>query len=182
MYRTQQVAWIALLAIPIACATPVGVDRVSPREVQRELAENAVSGERPSASTRELLTRLDLRETFDADPEAALAKLREGLAPEGDADRLFALSELSFLRAERTGRNDAALAAAVYAYAFLFASEIDPCRDAFDPRIQVARHLYNRGLTRGLATADRQAFEVASGRHPLAFGTIDIVIEAGPAK
>ena len=179
MYRKQQLALIALLAIPIACATPVGVDRVSPREVQRELAENAVSGDRPSAHTRELLTRLDLRETFDEDPDAALATLREGLAPEGDADRLFALSELSFLRAERTGRNDAALAAAVYAYAFLFASEVDPCRDAFDPRIQVARHLYNRGLTRGLATADRHAFEVASGRHELPFGTIDIVVDSG---
>ena len=179
VYSTQQLALAALLAVPIACATPVGVDRVSPREVQRELTESGLSSDRPSAPTRELLTRLELREAFDEDPDATLATLREGLAPTGDADRLFALSELSFLQAERTHRADAALAAAVYAYAFLFASEIDPTRDAFDPRIQIARHLYNRGLTRGLATPDRHKFAIASGRHPLAFGTVDVVVEPG---
>lgn len=179
MDRTQRVILLALLAVPIACATPVGVDRVSPREVQRELTESGLSSDQPSAPTRELLTRLDLRETFDEDPDAALATLRQGLAPTGDADRLFALSELSFLQAERTHRGDAALAAAIYAYAFLFASEIDLTRDAFDPRVQIARHLYNRGLTRGLATANWRAFEVASGRHPLPFGTLDVVVEPG---
>jgi hypothetical protein len=171
MRRSLPIAALALLLA--ACATPVGVDRVSPREVHRELVESALGGDRPSAPTRELLTRLELLEPFDRRPDETIAQLHAGLAPEGDVDRLYALAELSFLQAERTGRRDHALAAAVYAYAFLFGG--GPPVHAFDPRIQVARHLYNRGLTLGLADARRDHFAIESARHPLPFGTFDVV-------
>jgi hypothetical protein len=167
---------LALALLLAACATPVGVERVSPREVHRELVQSALGGDQPSAPTRELLTRLDLIEEFARRPEAALAELHGGLAPAGDLDRLFALAELSFLHAERAGRRDHALAAAVYAYAFLFGDGRVPV-PVFDPRIGVARHLYNRGLTLGLSDARLDHFEIASGRHPLPFGVLDVVAE-----
>lgn len=165
-----------LLFSGCATSSPVGVSRENPRAVQRELTESALSGPRSSARTRELLTRLDLRERFERDPDETLAELRGGLAPEGDADRLFALAELSFLRGEQTRRSEHALAAAVYAYAFLFAGGERPF-DAFDPRVQIARHLYNRGLTRGLASASGGELVVASRRYRVPFGTVDVLVD-----
>lgn len=167
---------LILALLLAACATPVGVDRVSPREVHGELVSSALGGDRPSAPTRELLTRLDLLEAFARQPDETIAQLHEGLAPEGDAGRLYALAELSFLQAERRGRRDHALAAAIYAYAFLFENGRLPVQ-VLDPRIQVARQLYNRGLTLGLADARREHFAIESGRHALPFGVLDVVVE-----
>lgn len=169
-------AWLLCLPLLLAaCATPVGVERVSPREVHRELVRSALGGDQPSAPTQELLTRLDLREEFRRWPDQAIAALHAGLAPEGDLDRLFALAELSFLQAERAGRRDHALAAAVYAYAFLFGEGRVPVH-VFDPRIGIARNLYNRGLTIGLADERRDHLEIGSARHALPFGALDVVV------
>ena len=49
-----------------------------------------------------------------------LAELHGGLRPADDDDRLFALAELSFLHADRTGDRAHFLASAVYAWALLF--------------------------------------------------------------
>ncbi len=170
-----------LLLLVAACATPVGVDRVSPHEVQRELTRNALNSDEASAPTRELLTRLDLYEVFAGDPDGTIATLHAGLAPERDRDRLFALAELSFLAAEAGGRRDHALAAAVYAYAFLFGSGRLPVHP-FDPRIQVARGIYNRGLTLGLADERRAEVAIESARYELPFGVLDVVLEPGATQ
>lgn len=172
---------LPLLLLVAACATPVGVDRVSPREVQRELTRSALNSDRASAPTRELLTRLDLYEAFPADPDGTIATLHAGLEPERDRDRLFALAELSFLAAEAGGRRDHALAAAVYAYAFLFGSGRLPVHP-FDPRIQVARGLYNRGLTLGLADERRDQVAIENARYELPFGVLDVVMEPDATK
>ena len=118
-------------------------------------------------------------------------------------NRLFALAELSFLYAEqhksrpaqdyqcmglkgrpcssdRRPREEAQaqayyLAAAVYAYALLFPE--DPQSTVFDPadpRLRLTYDLYNRGLTEGLASRDGGEVVLASGRHGLPFGTLDI--------
>jgi pimeloyl-ACP methyl ester carboxylesterase len=173
-----RLAAIPLVLLLAACATPVGVDRASPREVQRELTQSALNSNQFSAPTRELLTRSDLYEAFATDPDGTIATLHEELAPERDRDRLFALAELSFLAAEAGGRRDHALAAAVYAYAFLFGSGRLPVHP-FDPRIQVARGLYNRGLTLGLADERRDQVAIESARYELPFGVLDVVLEPG---
>jgi len=177
--RSAHLALAVAAALTIAgCATssPVGVTREDPRVVQRELTESALTGRAPSARTRELLTRLGLRDSCERDPEATLAVLGRGLEPAGDADRLFALAELSFLRERQTRRPEHALAAAVYAYAFLFAREGAPL-DPFDPRVQIARHLYNRGLTRGLRAGSDGEVAIEARRHAAAFGTIDVRLD-----
>ncbi len=168
---------LALLIVPvIACATPVGVRRADPREVQRELSESVLTGDRPSAPARELLTRLNLGDRFRREPDAALDLLHQGLAPDGDMDRLYALAELSLLRAGQTRDKGRAFAAALYAYAFLF-DERSPPLDRFDPRLAVARQVYNRGLTLGLASGGTGEVQLASGRHELPFGVLDVSLE-----
>jgi len=164
------------LALASGCATPVGVDRVSRREVDRELATSALWSNRASAPTRELLTRLDRLGRFEKDPDATLAELHAGLAPEADSARLFALAELSYLRAQQTERPADALAAAVYAYAFLFASDVDVSLATFDARIEIARAIYNRGLALGLAIPDSHEVSVAAGSFALPFGTLTLAI------
>lgn len=167
---------LAALLCATGCATPVGVDRADPKQIYREIAGSAVSGSEPSAPSLELLTRLGLRARFEDDPDGTLAGLHAGLGGDDDADRLYALAELHFLRAGETDRPDQALAAAIYAYAFLFARRPDEKLEPFDPRIGVARNVYNIGLTRGLAAPNGEV-SLESGVRPLPFGSIDISID-----
>lgn len=168
---------IALFVVGVGCATPIGVKNATPRAVHEQLTESALSADRPSAATRELLTRFGLRELYEEDLEAAIAQLHAGLSPADDADRLFALAELSFLIAEDRESRKYALAAAIYAYAFLFASDVDIKGAVFDPRIDVARNVYNRGLRYGLATQNLNKVDVGSRNMPLPFGAIELVME-----
>jgi pimeloyl-ACP methyl ester carboxylesterase len=105
--------------------------------------------------------------------------MRADLAPRGDESRIFALAELSFLHAERHGRRDQALAAAVYAYAFLFPGSAGTPPDRFDPRRDVARNLYNRGLTLALEPPAQHVVVMEAGPHPLPFGTLDVAVDEG---
>jgi len=181
-------AWwttFAVLAASLAtaCATPVGVDLANPREVQRELTESVLSSpDRFSAPTREFLTRMSLVQRWKDAPDETLLELHRGLAPTGDLDRLYALAELSFLRADQEKDRAHALAAALYAYAFLFGKNGNEARhelDPFDPRIQVARNLYNRGLTVGLEPpGQRLVVDLSSRRLALPFGTLDVTSSA----
>jgi pimeloyl-ACP methyl ester carboxylesterase len=122
------------------------VRSASGRDVHRTLTANVLSTGEPSVPTRHVLQRLGLAERFDDDPAAALAELG---AAATSADRLFALAELSFWLGEE--RDDPArhLAAAVYAYAFLF-PEDGAAPEPTDPRYRLACDLYNRALTEGL--------------------------------
>ena len=46
--------------------------------------------------------------------------------------------------------------------------------DPADPRLRLTYDLYNRGLTEGLTARDGGEVVLASGRHGLPFGTLDI--------
>lgn len=124
-------------------------------------------------------------------------------------NRLFALAELSFFHAERikqsgTGFNHQCqaskgwpcppaptpqeekknrsyyLAAAVYAYAFLFPDDpTDAPHNPADPRLRLAYDLYNRGLAEGLMAPGNDEVILASGRHRLPFGVLDIEFMSG---
>jgi hypothetical protein len=114
----MRVGWTCALALVfgclMGCGAPVGVKRVSPREVHRELTGNALTRGSPSEITRNVLRRHDLLEAFDRDPDQALARLHAiAVGESGGRRELFALAEVSFLRAEETGRRDRYLAAAV---------------------------------------------------------------------
>ena len=173
--RLHPAAVLALATcLASACATPVGVTHIDARRVQRELMESALTSDRASAPTREVLTRLGLRELYREDPDGTLATLHAGLAPTGDLDRLYALSELSFQRAERTGSREQALAAAVYAYTFLFPGSGGLAHPRFDPRIQVARTIYNRGLTLAFASGKPGQVTLEAGERALPFGSLDV--------
>jgi pimeloyl-ACP methyl ester carboxylesterase len=126
-----------------------------------------------------VLTRLALLERFADRPAEALAELQAGLAPEGDEDRLFALAELSFSHADQGGPRSYYLAAAVYAYAYIFPEGDGTPPSPFDPRFRLACDLYNRGLAEGLGPGGGPAVDLTPGQLGFAvpFGLLEIAAD-----
>ena len=182
-WRAALSAATVLLLLLADCATPVQVEQIDPRAVQQELTSNVISTGDLSEPTQIVLHRQDLTERFENDPEGAIASLhRTVTAGEPDPDTLFALAEMSFHHAEDTGKQAYYLAAAIYAYAFLFPDDPAQRPDGFDPRLRTASDLYNRGLTSGFVSADRSRVLLRSGRYALPFGTIDVTYDAATAR
>jgi pimeloyl-ACP methyl ester carboxylesterase len=180
---------------------------VGTQEAHQILTTSVLSVGTPSQYSLQVLSRNDILEEFEDDPQAALAALHATLQSTTDsyrlANRLFALAELSFFHAEhqrprpsqdyqcltfkgrpcpqerRPRAEEQArsyyLAAAVYAYTFLFPEDPQSAPlDPADPRLRLAYDLYNRGLAEGLASLDGGEVILASGRHALPFGALDI--------
>src|SRR5215469_6495802 len=150
--------WIHLLVgalLMSGCATPIGVQFVDPREGYQSLTANILSAGRPSSFSARELMNLNLYQRFQDEPEKALAEMHASLAPEGDEDRLFALTELSFAHAGQSGNKSYYLAAAVYAYSFLLPGKHGAPPRMIDPRLRWATDIYNEALTRA-AMVDRK--------------------------
>jgi pimeloyl-ACP methyl ester carboxylesterase len=178
----QGPAWLTvvlLCCLAIAgCTTPISVERVDPQVVYQQQTSNVLAGGDLSQSSRIVLTRWDLNERFATDPEAAIAVLHAKLA-DGTAgsDEIFALAELSLRNAQRTGKQAYYLAAAVYAFAFLFPDGIDASPTPYDPRLRIAGDLYNRGLTSAFESADRSHVELHGGEFALPFGKLRVAFD-----
>ena len=162
---------VAVLGVAGCATVPVGVIRADANTVRRQLTVSALSGEEPSIPSRNVLNRLSLSDSFDDDPEKVLADLRSLALATGENDLYFALAELSFLHAEKTGNRAGHLAAALYAWSYLFG---DHPPDPFDPRLRAAADIYNRALTKGLSIADGEYVELRGGTFPLPFGQLKI--------
>jgi pimeloyl-ACP methyl ester carboxylesterase len=169
---------VLLLAVPLlaaACAAPVSAVRVDPRGVHQELTGSVLSTGEPSRFSRNVVYLHGLHEAIKDDSEAALVRLRaDVLTGRGGTDALFALAELSFWFGQQSGKRAHLLAAAIYAWAFLFPEGGGGAPDAFDPRLRLATDLYNRGITEGLASADRGVVEIAAGSRELPWGTLEV--------
>ncbi|MEN6626489.1 MAG: alpha/beta fold hydrolase [Candidatus Sumerlaeia bacterium] len=161
----------------LGCATPVGVKPADEKNVYRQLTRSALSSDRPSAYSGQLLARLGLGDQFKKDPAGTLAELHKGLGGPGDQDRLFALAELSYVHAKHTGDARYFLAAAVYAYLFLFPEDRSNDPLQYDPRLRLAMDLYNRGVLNGLQTNAVGELDLSSRRLDLPFGRLDVTTD-----
>jgi pimeloyl-ACP methyl ester carboxylesterase len=181
-WRVALSAWAGLLVLVAGCATPVQVERMGPRDADRELTSNVISTGVLSDPTEAVLHREDLTERFVSDPEAAIASLHHlATAGKPDPDDLFALAEMSFGHGKDTGKHAYYLGAAVYAFAFLFPDDPAQRPSGFDPRFRIACDIYNRGLTSSFTSADRTRVELRSGRFDLPFGSIKITFDPAGA-
>lgn len=186
---------LAVLALVASgCATPVGVKPVDVQTGYRLMTENALSVGKPSEASKTVLRRLGLMDRFDKEPGTVLAELHGGLGSAGDDERLFALSELSFLHAERTGDRTYYLASAVYAWALLFPGDAPGARlQPSDPRLRLTYDLYNQAVAQGLTaprgegnkrggnltetSGKRGEVRLEPGVHRLPFGSLQITLD-----
>ena len=170
--------FVAVLPLAVACATPVGVKRIDPQKVQRELTASVLTSGKLSEPTRIALQRRNLLDLYGSDAARALAELH-GIALEGGEEGdLFALAEAPFLHARKSGQRRYHRAAAVYAYAFLFGPDGELAPDPFDPRLRVAADLYNRGITEGFASPDGRYVRIEGGEFALPFGRLEVAFDA----
>ena len=167
---------LGMLIIVAGCATatPVGVRQGNPREVQRTLTANVLSSGTLSAPSTQLLNRLALYKSYQKKPAKTIAEIHNGLGDIPKTDRLFALAELSFAFADKSGNRSYYLAAAVYAFGFLFPNDPDATPDSLDPRYRVAVDLYNRGMAEGLTASSGTEVILKAGTYELPFGTLTI--------
>ena len=177
MNRLPRIAIVLLILLSLAgCATPIGIRHVDRGSVRHVLSTNAISANRPSIASNQVLLRLGLKESFRNDPESVLAELHTLAVQEMDSDYLFALAEYSYLHASSLDetctrksthqkplrppprpRNvlrpecEAArryyVAASIYAYAFAFPEGSRPAPNELDPRLRTAVDLYNLAVT-----------------------------------
>ena len=159
-----------------ACAAPIGIRTADPHEVAHYLTRNALTTDEPSDFSENQLRRYNLLQAYEDDPDAALAKLHAAALAEGlPPDTLFALAELSFVRAESTGQQGQYAASVVYAYALLFPEEERAPLDPLDPRARIGADLYNRALTLAFKRTEKGTLALSgSGEAKLPFGRISV--------
>src|SRR5512137_855587 len=79
------------------CATPVGVNVVSPREAYHDAYANPLNAGVLSDQAKYVLNRYDLLKKFDSEPAAAIAVLHEKALHDDRGDILYTLAEGSYL-------------------------------------------------------------------------------------
>ena len=154
----------------------MGVTKVESEKANRARVASALTTGKPSATSRQFLYRLDLAKLYNDDPMQALAILHAGLGKSDEAERLFALAELSYIYATQSEDRSYDLAAAAYAWAFLFPSKSKPRSNSYDVRIALALGIYNRGITEGLSAGEGETehVDLAAREITLPFGTLQV--------
>ena len=175
---------LAALVFLAGCTTPIGADKMSPRQAFQHLNQNALNSSRCSAETMKVLQRYDLDEAFKKNPDATLAKLQAIACTDDRRDLLYALSELNFLNADRQSRSvkpgvprlarNSYFASAIYAYFYLIGEGKEARPNPFDVRFRAAGDLYNRGLAQGLMINTNARVEMASGPRATTPGVVDV--------
>jgi hypothetical protein len=174
---TRRLLLGALCLILGACAGPVRAVRVDRTVAHRDLARSVITTGEPSWATRNVLLEWGLSDTFREHPEVAIAALHRAMvAGNGGEDLLFALAELSFLHGDAANKPEYAMAAAIYAYAFLFPDD-GATPDRLDPRLRTAADVYNWGLTAAFASKDGPEVVLRGGTFALPFGQIAVAFD-----
>ncbi len=161
-----------MLALASGCAPPFSIKRDAIAAQRQAMRNVLVSGEL-SRKTKNLLYDRDLAGGYEHDRAAAVATLHADLVV-GNLlpEHVVALAELSYDTAEHGGGSPYYLAAALYAWDFLFPKDPKNTPPRFSPRERLACDLYNRGLTKGLRKGDN--VELRAGTYRLPFGTLEI--------
>jgi pimeloyl-ACP methyl ester carboxylesterase len=174
---------VALLALA-GCVTPIGADKVSPRQAYQNLRENALTSDQFSSEARRVLNRYGLEAAFNKNPDATLAKLQGIACTDERRDVIYALSELNYWNADRQSRSvkpgvpklarNSYFASAIYAYLYLLGETTEAHPNPFDVRFRAAGDLYNRGLAQGLMVNTNALVELDSGPRLTPPGVVDV--------
>jgi hypothetical protein len=159
MRRLARMIVTLSLVFVCACAAPIGVKPISPRAAQRALTENILSTGELSPKAHILLRRSSFEQLWKENPAAV----------ETRAGYLEAVAELCFAHASRTDDPRYYLAAALYAWVYLFppGGEFGPA--VLDRGNRLAADLYNRGITLGFTDPETGEVVLRDGEYALPF-------------
>jgi pimeloyl-ACP methyl ester carboxylesterase len=189
------------------CATPIGVNAVSPRDSYNDAYANPLNADVLSDQAKFVLNRHFLLDTYADDPVAAIAALHDKALHDDRRDILYALAEASYLYGSKLAKSsilpittqvelqkewpyssrlaeeqkklskDYFLMAAVYAYNFCLEERDGQSLSQFDSRIRNAVDMYNYGLWQGFETGENEQLVLKGGERKLPFGTLTITVD-----
>ena len=169
------------------CATPVGVNVVSPREAYNDAYANPLSAGVLSDQVKYVLLRYDLLKKFDKEPDATIEALHKKALQDDRGDILYALAEGSYLygshladsyqEQEQKLAPDYFLLSALYSFYFVTGERSRDSLNIFDHRARTAVDMYNFGLWQGLANGDADGLFLRSAERKLPFGSISISLD-----
>lgn len=167
---------LILLASLAGCVAPYGVIELSPEASYQQTNRSALSSDKPSDESLNVLRRHGLLSAWQQNPDAAIASLRSLVVADPSLwNEYFVLAELSYMQGKQTHSQADYLAAALYAYAYLApGSKAMPL--PYDRKFQQACDFYNLGLVWAL-TPPNVPVPIASGIYPLPFGQITLTAD-----
>jgi len=176
--------WLVFLS---GCATPIGVDKVSPRESYQDTYANPLNAGVLSDPSKYVLDRYDLLEKFDKEPAAVIAVLHEKALYDDREDILYTLAECSYLygsqlvdsyqEKEQKLAPDYFLLSVLYSVYFVKRERSSQRLNIFDRRARVAVDIYNFGMWQGFATGDTEGLVLKAGARKLPIGSISISLD-----
>jgi pimeloyl-ACP methyl ester carboxylesterase len=177
--RRRGIHAVILLGLILAgCSPPLSIETLDQQSAYNRLNRSILSGNRLSETTLTVLRRHNLGDAYETDLNGTIATLHTEVVGHPEAwSELFALAELSYLSARREPSVPRYMAAAVYAYAFLFPDGEEDRPSAFDPRFRQACDLYDLALAAALTPPGGGEVAAQPARLQLAFGTIDIAVD-----
>ena len=184
MRRGKLPLWLGVVCLALAaCAGPVGTTRVDPTIVQADVARSATTTGDPSWPSRNVLYEHGLFDQFEEHPEETLDRLHKlVVASQAAPDILYALSELSYIHGRSAAKREYMLAAAVYAYAYLFPDGEGVAPGRFDPRLRTAADIYNWSVSFAFASPDGREVVPQGGTMMLPWGTIEVAFDPASTR
>ncbi len=150
------------------CATPVGVNKVSPRKAYRDAYANPLTAGVLSDQAKYVLNRYDLLKKFDKEPAAAIEVLHEKALYDDRGDILYALAEGSYLYGSQLvgseKEEEQKLAPDYFLLSALYSSYF------------VSRERFSQ-LWQGFATGDTEGLVLKAAERKLPFGSISIALD-----
>jgi len=178
---------LLVLLLLSGCATPIGVNVVSPRQSYQDAYANPLNAGVLSDQARSVLNRYDLLIKFDKEPATTLAELNEKALHDDRGDILYALAEGSYLYGSKLANSglveeqklapDYFLLSALYSIYFVSAERSRQRLNIFDHRARAAIDMYNFGLWQGFETGDSDGLVLQAAERKLPFGSIAISLD-----
>ena len=162
---------LGLVLILSGCATPISTRAIGVKQTYAQINLNAIKADAYSDASAQVLNRFFLVERFMRDPDKTIEVLHDKACEDDRRDLLYALSELTYLIANkaRMSANKAHhqvdpvalkrarqfyLASAVYAYYYLLGERGGEPPGPYDRRFRVACDLYNIALAQALILSE----------------------------
>ncbi len=178
---------LIFLVLLSGCATPVGVNKVSPLEAYQDANANPLNAKVLSNQSKYVLERYDLLEKFGKEPAVTIAILHEKALQDDRGDILYTLAEGCYLygsqlvdsyqEEERKLAPDYFLLSTLYSLYFIKEEHSNQRLNILDSRARTAVDMYNFGLWQAFAIDKTKGLALKTAKRKLPFGSIFITLD-----